>query len=636
MDDDTAEIELASNLTLLPNVNVSVVQSSPRHYVAAILSSFDARLVKVEKSILPLYNASQMLSKRGNNIESALQKIDEMKSNQEGIAAEEALILRGPQPGRLDEYKDVLGRVNAGLVFGSLDRDSRDTARLVETGAKKLTQLYTKLVAEASSGAPLNGVEFQLTPFPSSQLAVLDPLVKFLRTLPLPATHPSHPAAPAIQAALKEAQKGYADMRGAWGKKCLELYARRVVERSETLDGVKAGREFGIWVSSLLTVAEAEYGLLLDLAPLSLSPFLESSFGTLVTPLATLFTTTLGSISALIKKSINKHTFLALSAHAHLSQYQGEWDDFMSRRADRAENELKDGLHSLRASCLRSFPEFIADIRLAANGKGGEFSTGLHEITASTVKFLERIPEVQSAASSALLTLGDGNWRMGEGVQIGKAPKADADENTVIEHYMFDVINAVISTLQTLSRTGKRPSFGSIFLINNVSYLRARLLIRPQVNILPLLSKPTQDTLNSNFRTAKAAYFDSNFSPLMQTLSEDKDKGKGAIKEKFTRFFDLLEEVSERHKLARVLQDDREGREQMADEVAKMVVPSLQRFQQKHGGKDFSRNPSKYIKMSADEVENLIRGFYAEGDSKVVPVAERVQNNLLIQAGWSR
>lgn len=57
--------------------------------------------------------------------------------------------------------------------------------------------------------------------------------------------------------------------------------------------------------------------------------------------------------------------------------------------------------------------------------------------------------------------------------------------------------------------------------------------------------------------------------------------------------------------------------------------------------------------MSADEVENLIRGFYAyvlwycvsyakltdfcsESDGKVVPVAERVQNNLLIQAGWSR
>lgn len=312
------------------------------------------------------------------------------------------MIATRPQPGRLDEYKDALERANAGLVFASVERDSRDTARLVETGAKKLTQLYTKLVAEASSGNPANGVDFQVTPFPSAQLAILIPLVQFLRTLPLPATHPSHPAASAIQAALKEAQKGYADMRGAWGKKCLELYSRRVVERSETLEGVKAGRELGVWVDNLLTIAEVrehcnaikvridvlscsqtEYNLLLELAPLSASPALESCYASLVTPLATLFTTTLSSISALIKKSINKHTFLVLSAHANLSQCQGKWDDFMCRRAERSENELKDGLHSLRASCLRSFPEFIADIRLAANGKGGELSTGLHEITIS-------------------------------------------------------------------------------------------------------------------------------------------------------------------------------------------------------------------------------------------------------------
>ncbi|KAH8089917.1 Cullin repeat-like-containing domain protein [Cristinia sonorae] len=629
MDDETAEIEL-----LEQNLR-KTRQISQR--MTSILSSFDTRLIKVEKSILPLYNASQMLGRRGKNIESAVQKIDEIKSNQEGIAAEEALILRGPQPGRIDEYKDVVERVNAGLVFGSLERETRDTARLVETGAKKLTQMYTKLVAEASSGTPINGTEFQLTSFPPAQMSALGPLVEFLRTLPLPATHPSHPAAAAIQASLKEAQKGYADMRGAWAKKCLELYGRRVVERSETLDGVKAGREFGVWVDNLLVVAEEEYNLLVELAPLATAGEMETTFAALISPLIDLFTSTLGSISALIKKSINKHTFLALSSHANLSLCQGKWDDFMCRRAGRTENELKDGLHSIRASCLRSFPELIADIRLAANGKGGELSTGLHDITISTIKYLERIPEVQSAATSALYTLGDGNWRMGDGVQIGKAPvKGDSDENAVLEHFMFDVVNAVIGTLQTLSRTGKRPSFGSIFLINNISYLRTRLLVKPQADILPLLSKPTQDIINSNFRTAKAAYFDSNLSPLMQTLQEEKDKGKAAIKEKFTRFFDVLEEVSERHKLARVLQDDREGREQMADEVVKMVVPSLQRFQQKYGGKDFSRNPQKYIKMSSDEVENHIRGFYAESDGKVVPVAERVENNRLIQAGWSR
>ena len=76
-------------------------------------------------------------------------------------------------------------------------------------------------------------------------------------------------------------------------------------------------------------------------------------------------------------------TFLALSAYSSLTSLQARWSDVMSRRADRKENELKEGLHSIRASCLRSFPEVLADIRLAGLGKGGEIGTGLAEFTIS-------------------------------------------------------------------------------------------------------------------------------------------------------------------------------------------------------------------------------------------------------------
>ena len=109
-------------------------------------------------------------------------------------------------------------------------------ARLVESGAKKLIQLYTMLVAEGSSGVPPGGSEFSSVPFPPQLLATLRPLVAFLRTLPLPATHPSHPAASGIQSALKDAQKGYGDMRGAW------VFGKRVVDRAETIDSVSAAR----------------------------------------------------------------------------------------------------------------------------------------------------------------------------------------------------------------------------------------------------------------------------------------------------------------------------------------------------------------------------------------------------------
>ncbi|CCM01344.1 uncharacterized protein FIBRA_03394 [Fibroporia radiculosa] len=612
------------------------------HTLAAILSSFDARLVKLEKSILPLYTSTQQLTRRARNIESALMKIDEIASYQEGIAAEEALILRGrfysPQPGQLEEYMEVLQRMNATIAFGNLDGSVRDTARIIETGAKKLIQLYTKQVAEASSGSPINGPDFEPMPFPSATLDALRPLVEFLRTLPLPPTHPSHPAAPAIQAALKEAQKGYGDMRGSWLRKCLEIYGKRVAERAGTIDGVSAGREFGTFLENILNVAEEEYGLLAVLVPLPSAANIASTYNTLITPLVSLFSSTLSSLSTQVKRSLHKYTLLALSLFSCLTSHQTQWDEVMCRPGNRNENELKEGLQGIRATCQRSFPEFLADIKIAASSNRGELSTGVMDVTQTTVEYLERLPEIREAVIAVLQTLGDGNWKMGEGAQVGKSGRStETDNQRILEHFVYDVISMILGTLQTMSRSNRRPAFGSIFLLNNVSYLLSHLLLRPKSPEIPaLLSKPAQDMLQSNFRTAKAAYFDSNFSPLLQTLADDKDKSKSATKEKFTRFFDLFDEVTERHQLARVLHEDDEGRNTVSEEAVKLVVPSLQRFIQRNLGKDFSKNPKKYIKMSADEVESLIKMFYLETNSAVLPPAEQATNNLLIQAGWSR
>jgi len=80
----------------------------------------------------------------------------------------------------------------------------------------------------------------------------------------------------------------------------------------------------------------------------------------------------------------------------------------------------------------------------------------------------------------------------------------------------------------------------------------------------------------------------------MQAITDDpKDKSsKSAGKEKFTRFFDLLDEVVERHKFAQVLEDDPRGRADIGDEIVMLVVPSFQRFIQRQRDKEFSKRES--------------------------------------------
>ena len=61
-------------------------------------------------------------------------------------------------------------------------------------------------------------------------------------------------------------------MRGTWSKKVLEGRTTRVLERVETLDAVKGGREVGEWVSNVLNAAEVSpSGFLQDTRGLNVS-----------------------------------------------------------------------------------------------------------------------------------------------------------------------------------------------------------------------------------------------------------------------------------------------------------------------------------------------------------------------------
>lgn len=137
-------------------------------------------------------------------------------------------------------------------------------ARLAETGAKKLAQMFTKFVAESASAPPLVNSMSYLSFLPSDiplidpgLLELMKPLVTSLRGLPIPATHPSHPAATGILATLQEAQKGYADMRSSWVKRSLETEVRRLVGDADVgEEGVAVGQELGAWIETLLLFAE--------------------------------------------------------------------------------------------------------------------------------------------------------------------------------------------------------------------------------------------------------------------------------------------------------------------------------------------------------------------------------------------
>ncbi|KAG8690052.1 hypothetical protein FRC09_012160 [Ceratobasidium sp. 395] len=610
MEDEMADIELLEQ-HLKKTSDIS-------RKMTGILAKFDSRLVKLEKTIRPLHTATQSLSRLATNIDRTMESINAMASEKQDVVAEENLVMKGPKPGELHVYVDALERLNANIAFQSGDLRARETARLVETGAKKLCQLFTKLVAEATAYPAIDPTNYLNAPeeFPTIDeaiLAKLAPVVDALRKSPTPATHPSHPGSNAILVVIQEAQAGYADMRSQWCKKSVDSGIRKVLAAADTgTDRIAIGQEFGTWVNGMLLLADAEYKALQRCAILTGRDSLKESFEVITRPLVTAFTSSLSNLSALVKRNLQNNIFMALSIYASLSEAQEQYTDIIIRRAGRKDNDLSTGIHALRGVCIRSFPELLLEIKTPAMSPPtptpgrGEIGTGIADVTVLAVDYLEQIPAVADAMSSMLITLGDGNWRMGEGTIPGS--KARIEESDEPEH---DIISSLVSTLTTISRFLKRPALTAIFMLNNVSYIRDRVMVAPRSNIDDLLSGPTQEALNSSFRSSKAAYFDTNFTALLGCLTDDAKDKKAGIKDKFGRFYEALEEIAERHRYARVLADDVEGREKVQEEVVRLVIPALQRFTQKHRDKEFSKNPSKYIKLTPEEVERQLRGLYA-------------------------
>lgn len=187
-------------------------------------------------------------------------------------------------------------------------------------------------------------------------------------------------------------------MRGAWSKKCLEGQAKKVVDDAgegmyEAKDGVESGRAFGKWVELVLTVAEDEYSLLADLAPLTSTQLIAQAYAALLTPILGLVSGTIAALMTLIKRSLQKYAFLALSTYEALLRLHPKWEGLLALRdnnskSEAGNNEVKDGLNSLRGVCLRSFPEMIADLKSAAMSKS---YAGLAEYTGAVTDFTQSV-----------------------------------------------------------------------------------------------------------------------------------------------------------------------------------------------------------------------------------------------------
>lgn len=338
-----------------------------------MLTSFDDRLAKLEKSVQSIHKSQIGLSRVNTNIASLMLAIDVLLSHHELVEKEEATISRGPRLSNLDAYKEAIDRLVAasealkragagsgglsGLVGQKQDHDAtvKRMNSAIEQGARQLGQVFLGYARESSHSSDTD----------AALKDKMSSLLSYLHGLP-----PS-----AIGGLDKELQKTYGSIRETHMAGILENLSAEAIENCKI--GIHVGattfstvivrffalakvslQHFG--QSCILNMCQAEHALAASIFPAYSANFIykfiiPASLLVLVDTGTTINNTIKGSITTMVGTAFN--IFTTLSEHVDV------FDEWVRQKASRKENELGDLLHAFRGSCLRSLPEMIEEVK---------------------------------------------------------------------------------------------------------------------------------------------------------------------------------------------------------------------------------------------------------------------------------
>ncbi|EPQ31833.1 uncharacterized protein PFL1_00032 [Pseudozyma flocculosa PF-1] len=380
----------------------------------------------------------------------------------------------------------------------------------------------------------------------------------------------------------------------------------------------------------------------------------------------------LGSVHSHVRRHLSTHTFFLFDLIGGLSTaiLSGRWDALVRQMDDpsggmlrsaytinksdldvgagvAAANEVLDLYNKFKNMAMGVFPRFVEDIKAIPQRRAAEVpSTSVNEITYMALQFVRQIVEYSDVVGPLLQTLGPGSWMMSSSAApvLSLGLDDDPSKRTIVGEYLNDVLAVTLGALETRSKAIRQPSTASIFLLNNIGHL-SRSMRAPLPShfggdddggrgpsILSLhLGQMGEDLLLSATRQANTAYLDA-WSPVVSTLMEDQPLAgaqsqyhrhattklmgvggaseKNQVKDRFAKFYEGLDDLERLHRAYPFSREDQELKERLRRDVERMVCPMYAKFMAKHRAGDFTKNPSKHIRMSEAEVEDKVRRMF--------------------------
>ncbi|RHZ56375.1 hypothetical protein Glove_402g16 [Diversispora epigaea] len=582
--------------------------------MTSMLNVFDDRLVRLEASILPIHKSTQTLSKLVDNIDKTRGGVLEIIGYFELVEREEMTIKRGPNENDLEPYLNSINKCNKAMeILGSMRLKSSEKVlgqlkQILKAAILQLEDIFRQwLVSRSTPIEPLAYIakSTDIPGIPPGPLKNLATLSSYLATYSPELGYSS------------DFVKAYIDVRSNYLVKSLTLLAQASIstaEKRSTPVYEKGTCGFNSYTDALLKMFKKEHEVAESIlthehVAAGFRGAIQQSFDNFVEIGKTL--------NNRVKKNMQTDVFLAFDMMESLNKNTGSFEEVF-RLAGKKDSSYADLLHLLRAVALRSFPEFLDDIKSHRTKTSGLPNDGtVHELTITTLQQLKRLTDYPETVESMLLTLGDGNWNISEKDPLFSRDKSGrgASGNIIVKHYFGDILESLSQSLDSKAKTYKKSALTSIFLLNNYHYILKS--IRSQ--FLSVLDSEIEFKYDKLVKKYNDAYQDSWKSCFGNLLDYTYVRGgsfkttlgsndKQTVKEKFKNFNTEFDELYKVHKGYAI--PDLELRIQVIKDIRDVLIPMYNRFLEKYQQSEFSKNPTKYIKYDSQLLENVVNRLF--------------------------
>ncbi|KAG9284089.1 hypothetical protein G9A89_022863 [Geosiphon pyriformis] len=607
LDEESADLEFLEENLKKTNVLTEKMTN--------MLNVFDDRLVRLEASILPIHKATQTLTRLADNIDRTRNTVYEIISYFDLVEREAEIIQHGPTENDLEPYLNSIGKCKKAMeVLGesrlrSTERVMSQLKQLLKAAMLQLEELFRIWLVKWS--VPIQPLAYtaknlEIPGIPQTPLQNLEILSSYLATSDMELGYAS------------DFVKVYIEVRSPYLLKSLTMLSQASIataEKRNTLVYEKGTCGFISYVDAMLRMFETEHEVASKILP---KDYITDAFREVTQQSLETFVETGKSLNTRVKRSIQTDVFLAFDMLEGLNKNSQAFDEFF-RFAGNKDTGYGELMHSLRNVAMRSFPEFLEDIKAHPSKNSALPNDGtVHELTITTLQHMKRMTDYQETVETMLQTLGDGNWNTSEKEpnfsreRVGRAPILG---NAIVRHYFADCLEALSNSLDSKARTYKKPALTCIFLLNNYQYILKTiksqfvLLVDKEIeNKYERLVKKYNDAYQDTWKPCFSHLMDYTYvrgGTLKTTLGST---DKQSVKERFKNFNNEFDELYKVHKAYAI--PDIDLRNQVIKDIKVVLVPMYNRFLDRYQQSEFSKNPTKYIRYDHVQLEGMVSRLF--------------------------